>query len=41
VAITKEMEIKQKKIELALLTEETQIMTADSSIMDPMQRAWF
>ena len=29
------------KVELAILTEETRIMTADLSIMDPTKRAWF
>lgn len=42
-AMAKEFEFKQKEVELKLFTEdeETWIMTADLSIMDPMMRAWF
>ena len=35
------MGLGKKDVELTLLKEEAQIMTADVSIMNPIRRAWF
>jgi hypothetical protein len=40
-AIAKETELKTKKCEATLLAEESKIMMADLSFLDPERREWF
>jgi hypothetical protein len=40
-ARAKELELKAKECEATLLTEESKIMIADLSALDPTRRAWF
>jgi hypothetical protein len=40
-AMTKELELKVKKCKVILLVEESKIMMADSSALDPARKAWF
>jgi hypothetical protein len=40
-ARAKELELKAKKCEATLLAEESKIMMADLSALDPTRRAWF
>jgi hypothetical protein len=40
-ARAKELELKSKECEVTLLAEESKIMMADLSALDPARRAWF